>query len=122
MRRQAAGQPEAALYALREAMRATPEDPEIRLLLAEVYLDLDQGDLAGAALNQALDRVLLPARAVLLRARALFAETRLLDVIELPLPSALQVGELVRVKTIRREYDRLQAADRRGGRDVELHR
>ena len=102
-RLQAEGQPEAALCALREAMRATPEDPEIRLLLAEVYLDLDQGDLAGAALDQALDRGLAPARAVLPRARALFAEGRLLDVIELPMPAELGVGDLVRVRFIKAE-------------------
>ena len=103
MRLQAAWQPEAALYALREAMRATPEDPEIRLLLAEVYLDLDQGDLAGAALDQALDRGLLPARAVLPRAKALFAEGRLLDVLELQMPEDLSVGNLARVRLIQAE-------------------
>ena len=102
-RLQAEGQPEAALIALRDAMRSTPDDPEIRLLLAEVYLDLDEGALAGTALDQALDRGLTPARAVLPRARALFAEGRLLDVIELPLPDELDVGDLVRVKSIKAE-------------------
>ena len=102
-RLQETGQPEAALSALRDAMRSTPDDPEVRLLLADVYLDLDEGALAGMALDQALDRGLTPARAALPRARALFAEGRLLDVIELPVPAGLTVGDLVRVKFIKAE-------------------
>ena len=79
LRLHAGGDSEAALNALRDAMRASPNDPEVRLLLAEVYLDLEKGALAETALDQALDRGLPPALAVLPRARALFAEGRFLE-------------------------------------------
>lgn len=102
-RLQAEGNPEAALSALRDAIRSTPQDPELRLTLAEVYLDLDQGALAGTALDQALDRGLVPARAVLPRARSLFAEGRLLDVIELQIPVGLSVGDIAGVKLLKAE-------------------
>lgn len=102
-RLQTEGQPEAAVSALRDAMRSSPDDPEVRLLLAEVYLDLDQGALAATALDQALERGLAPARAVLPRARALFAEGRFLDVTELALPADLKVADLVRIKFLKAE-------------------
>ncbi len=101
MRLHASGDHEAALSALRDAMRESPDDPEVRLLLAEVYLDLGSGALAETALDQALDRGLPPALAVFPRARALFAEERFLDVIELPLPEDLSVGDLARTRFLK---------------------
>ena len=67
---------ELALIALREAMRADPDDPEARLLLAEVYLDLEEGDLARTAIEQAVERGLARQRASLPLGRALFLERR----------------------------------------------
>ena len=99
----AEGQPEAAINTLRGAMRLSPDDADIRLLLAEVYLDLNEGALAINALDQALDRGLNPLRAVLPRVRALSAEGRLREVIELAIPSGLHIGDYVGVQYMKAE-------------------
>lgn len=97
------GQPEAAVNELRGAMRISPDDADIRLLLAEVYLDLNEGALASTALDQALDRGLNPSRAVLPRVRALSAEGRLREVIELAIPSGLGIGDYVGIQYMKAE-------------------
>jgi hypothetical protein len=87
------GQYELAVVALRDAMRAYPDDPELRLLLAEAYLDLEQGNLALKALEQAIERGLEPMQAVLPTGRALFLERRWGELIALDLPTDLDVAE-----------------------------
>jgi len=72
----AAGSPEAALADLRDAMRAAPDDPALRLLTARTYLQSGRGDLAEVALDQALERGADPHAALPLRARALLVQNR----------------------------------------------
>jgi hypothetical protein len=74
-------------------MRADPGDPEARLLLAKVYLDLEQGDLAHTAIEQAVERGLAPQRASLPLGRALFLERRWSDLLVLDVPPDLGVTE-----------------------------
>jgi len=99
----AEGRFEAAVGALRAAIRSNPDDAELRLLLAEVYLDLNNGALAAVALDQALDRGLAPMRAVLPRARALYAEGQFRELVELAKPAGLSVPDLVRVQYLQAE-------------------
>ena len=56
----AEGQHEQANTALREVIRSYQDDPEARLLLSEVYLELNQARLAQTTLEQALERGLDP--------------------------------------------------------------
>ena len=97
------GQPELALTALREVMRSKPDDPEIRLLLAEIYLDLGQGALAGTAVEQALERGVEPTRVVLPSARALFMQQRWHEVLGFDASSVPDVG--VRAQLMRLQAD-----------------
>jgi len=99
----AAGKFEAAVTALRAAIKSSPDNAELRLLLAEVYLDLDDGALAAVALDQALDRGLAPVRAVLPRAKALYAEGQFRELVGLAKPAGLSVPDLVRVQYLQAE-------------------
>jgi tetratricopeptide (TPR) repeat protein len=87
------GQYELAWTELREAIRADPGDAELRLLLAEVYLDLEQGDLARTAIEQALERGLALRRSSLPLGRALFLERRWSDLLALGVPPDLGTTE-----------------------------
>ena len=98
-----AGQPEQAVSALHEAIRSRPEDPEARLLLAEVYLDLEQGDVAQASLSQAVERGLEPRRALLPGASALFIRERYSELIDLKIPFELSNSERAQVSFLQAE-------------------
>ena len=104
------GQPEQAVTALREAMRSRPEDPEVRLMLAEVYLDLEQGNLAQKSLEQAVERGLAPRRALLPGARALFIDRRWSELIALDIPSGLSVDEHAQFLYLQAEARSAQSA------------
>ncbi|MBT8130741.1 MAG: hypothetical protein KJO35_00610, partial [Gammaproteobacteria bacterium] len=88
---------------LRDAIRAAPDDPELRLWLAEIYIDLEQGALAISALDQALERGLSSSRAALPRARALFKDGQFLEVLELPVSDDLGITDLLKLKLLRAE-------------------
>ena len=71
------------------------------MLLTELHLELGQASLAGAALDQALERGLASERAILLRAKVLFAQGRSLGALEIQLPEGPANADLVRVRLVK---------------------
>jgi hypothetical protein len=76
-------------------MRVDPEDPDLRLLLADVYLDLEQGNLARKAIEQAVDQGAAPQRVLLPLGRALFLERRWNDLLAIDVPPELGIAERI---------------------------
>jgi tetratricopeptide (TPR) repeat protein len=109
---------ELALTELREAIRAGPGDAELRLLLAEVYLDLEQGDLARTAIEQALERGLAPQRASLPMGRALFLERRWSDLLDLEVPPDLGIAERITLLYLQAEARAARSGSVDGSDDI----
>ena len=69
-----AGRLDEALLELNRAVKAAPDAPEPRRVLAEVYVAAGRGDLAEVSLEQALRRGTAPAAVRVTKARALVAQ------------------------------------------------
>lgn len=107
-----AGDSDAATGALRDAVRADPDDADIRLMLAEAYLSLGDGKRASATLDQALARGLDPDRASLPYARASYLNGKFVDLIAQVMPLGLDPAERVHFLYLQAEARaELSAAD-----------